>query len=341
MTGVGFIGIGYWGPNVIRSFEATGAAEIVALCDKNAARLGAAHKRHPGARAYDDTAALLADPDVDAVAISTPTASHYEIALQALQAGKHVLVEKPMTTRASEIPILASVAEAAGLVLMVGHVFLYNDGLRTLKALISDGGLGDILYMSMERTNLGPIRTDVDVVWDLVPHDISIFSYLMGDEPASVSASVQSFLNKGFSDIAFATFEFKSGAVAHVHASWINPKKVRRLTVVGSERMAVWDDLEIKAPVQVFDKKVTMPDPSELDGTFMEHKTVCVDGGVTMPTVATTAPLQNQCQHFLDCICDGAVPRSDWRNGQAVVRGLEAIDRSISENSQRIAIGDA
>lgn len=340
MIGIGFIGIGYWGPNVVKSFEAAGDATIAALCDTNAERLNAAHRRHPAARVYDDVDALLGDPDVDAVAISTPTATHFEIARKSLEAGKHVLVEKPMTTRASEVPVLAGIAEAAGLVLMVGHVFLYNEGLRVLKKLIDGGELGDILYMNMERTNLGPIRTDVDVVWDLVPHDISIFSYLMGDEPVSVSASGQSFLNQGFSDIAFATFAFAGGTVAHVHASWINPKKVRRLTVVGSERMAVWDDLDMNVPVQVFDKKVTLPDPEELDGTYTEYKTVCVDGGVTMPPVIQSAPLQNQCRHFLDCIRDAGQPHSDWRNGQAVVRALEAIDRSIAQNSARVSLED-
>jgi len=339
MINVALIGTGYWGPNVANSFVASERARVMGLCDLDPARLAAFSQRYPQARATSRLADILEDKTIEAVAVATPTNTHFAIAKAALEAGKHVLVEKPLTLTTEESLILGKLADQAGRVLMVGHVFLYNNTIRALKDLIDRRELGDVHAMSFVRTNLGPVRTDVNALWDLATHDISIMSYLMGTEPVSVSAVGQSFLNKGVEDVVFATFTFPGGALANVHASWLNPRKVRTLTIAGSQKMAVWDDLELKEPVLVFDKRVDLPQASELRGDFMEYKTACVDGGMSSVPVKLNRPLQSECEHFLDCIADGHRPLTDSANGAAVVRALEAATRSIARGGAPVEIG--
>lgn len=338
MINVALIGTGYWGPNVANSFVASERANIAGLCDLDPARLASFSQRYPNAKATNRLADILEDPTITAVAVATPTNTHYAIAKAALEAGKHVLVEKPLTLTSEESRRLGELADEVGKVLMVGHIFLYNSTIRALKDLIDRAELGDVLAMSFVRTNLGPVRTDVNALWDLATHDISIMSYLMGAEPVAVSAMGQSFLNKGVEDVVFATFTFPNGALANVHASWLNPRKVRTLTITGSQKMAVWDDLELKEPVLVFDKRVDLPTAAELKGDFMEYKTMCVDGGMSSVPVKLNRPLQSECEHFLDCIASGSRPLTDALNGAAVVRALEAATLSLAQGGAPVEI---
>jgi len=336
MVRIGLIGVGYWGPNIARSFELTGGAEIRWICDLDPERLQRMVEKHPRAEPTTDFADLLADSELDAVAISTPTVTHFDIARRALEAGKHVLVEKPITRTAAQAEQLIGLAAGNGLTLMVGHVFEYNETIRALKARIDDGELGSIYYIDFERTNLGPVRTDVNALMDLASHDISIMCYLMGSSPSTVTARGRSYLNPGIEDTVFATFGFDNGTLAHVHASWLNPRKVRQITVVGSKKMAVCDDLDLKQPIQIFDKHIAEPD--ELPDTYLDYKTVIVEGETTIPKIVLNQPLLTECQHFIDCIRTGRTPQSDGASGLRVARALEAAMESMKNESRIVRI---
>ena len=329
MIKLGLIGTGYWGPNVARSMVETGGADLVCLCDRDAATLEVIGERYPDSRRTTDAADVFGDPTIEAGAISTPTRTHYAMVKAALEHDKHVLVEKPITVDVGEAEELVELAESRGLILMVGHVFQYNNTVIALREMISRGELGEVNYINLERTNLGPVRTDVNALWDLVSHDAYIMADLLGEMPESVSAIGQSFLNAGIADVVFGTFVFRSGAVAHVHASWLNPRKVRQITVVGTEKMAVWDDLDMAEPVRLFDKRIEQPQPGALEGSFLEHKTLVVDGGTSTPTVELNQPLKTECEHFLECVKTGARPLSDGRSGLDVVRALIAAEESM------------
>jgi predicted dehydrogenase len=249
-----------------------------------------------------------------------------------------VLVEKPLASTSTHARELAELAEASQRVLLVGHVYQYNAIIRTLKSIIDQGELGDLLYMSFTRTNLGPVRTDVNALWDLTTHDISIMTYLLNELPDSVTTSGHCYLNSNVEDVVSAVFEFASGVTAHAHASWLNPRKVRSIIVVGKKKMAEVDDLNLREPIRIFDKRVEVPPPGTLVGSFVEFKTLVVDGGSTTPRVATNRPLETECVHFLECIRSGRRPISDGKNGLEVVRILEAATRSLQNNSARVRI---
>lgn len=329
MIGVALVGAGYWGPNIANSLKSTGLASLKAICDLDSVRSVALGARHPEARVTRDFEEIMVAPDIDAVVIATPTNTHYDLTAAALRAGKHVLVEKPLATNAMKGERLTALAREHDRILMVGHVFLYNSTIVALKKLIEDGALGDIYYMSFVRTNLGPVRTDVNALWDLATHDVSIMNFLLNGTPKSVSAIGQSFLNRGVEDAVFATYSYANGTTAHIHASWLNPQKVRLLTVVGSRKMAVWNDLDLRKPIRLFDKRVEIPAPTAVEGTYLEHKTMVVDGGSSAPTVALNRPLEAECAHFLKCIAAGERPLTDGRNGIEVIRCLEAATASI------------
>jgi predicted dehydrogenase len=330
------IGIGYWGPNVARSLVSTGRADLRWLCDLNADVLAKVAANYPQTRTTADMQDILGDPEVEAVVICTPSVTHHGLARTALEAGKHVLVEKPMTITSAEAEDLVRIAGERKRILMVGHVFQYNLGLRALKTLIDSGELGEIYYMDFERTNLGPVRTDVNALWDLASHDISIVCDLMGRPPDHVSATGKVSLNAGIEDVVFATLSYNGGPYAHIHASWLNPRKVRRLNVIGSKKMAIWDDLDLKAPLQVVDKRVENPAPGHGRDTFLDYKTLCVDGGTYIPEIRLAPPLQEECDHFLRCVAEGSTPRTDGRNGADVVRVLEAATASLRREGVKV-----
>ncbi len=330
MLRIGLIGVGQWGPNIARSFELTGRASIRWVCDLAVEKGRRVAERLPGARATGDVAEVLADDEVQAVAISTPVSSHFELTRRALEAGKHVLVEKPITPTSGEARELIRLAAARGCRLMVGHVFEYNASVQALRELVGGGELGEIHYLSFERTNLGPVRTDVNALWDLASHDVSIMSFFFGQAPLDVTARGQAFLNANIEDTVFATFTLPGNVLAHVNVSWLNPHKVRRITVVGSKKMAVWDDLDLQRPIQIFDRHVELPEYAD---TFFEFKTTVVDGGIYIPSVKLNQPLQAECAHFIDCIEQQREPQSDGRNGLRVVLALEVATRSMRNGS--------
>ena len=338
MLRAALIGTGYWGPNLANSIERTGKAVVHRLCDANPDNLGSLARRYPYVRATTDLDERLRDDGVDAVFIATPTATHYELGKRALEAGKHVLIEKPITTSSPEAAALVRLARERDRVLMVGHVFEYNPAIRVVDDLIKAGELGEIYYMSFERTNLGPVRTDVSALWDLATHDAAIMCDFMSAAPVSVTAKGQSYLNPGIDDVVFATFVFDRGVAAHVHASWLNPNKVRQITVVGSKKMAVCDDLDMRQPVRLYDKRVSMPPLSEITGSFLQHKTLVVDSGAIIPVVQTREPLLSEVDDFFDCIISGKQPRADGVSGWRVVRMMEAADERIARDSVAVPV---
>jgi predicted dehydrogenase len=333
MLNAALVGAGYWGPNLANAILRTGKAVLGWLCDTNPRNLSALARRYPAARTAAYFADILEDDAVDAVFVATPTATHYQLGRRALEAGKHVLIEKPLATRSCEAAALVRLAKERGRVLMVGQVFEYNAAIRAVDDLIKTGELGDIYYMSFARTNLGPVRTDVNALWDLAAHDASIMCDFMSAAPVSVTAKGHSYLNPGIEDVVFATFVFERGTAAHVHASWLNPSKVRQITVVGSKKMAICDDLDLRSPVRVYDKRVALPPVAEITGSFLQHKTLVIDSGATIPVVQTSEPLLAEVEDFFDSIISGGRPRADGLSGWRVVRLMEAAATSIARDS--------
>jgi predicted dehydrogenase len=339
MLTAALIGAGYWGPNLANAIERTGKAVLGWLCDPNPKNLSALARRYPHAATTTDIAVVLGDDSVDAVFIATPTVTHYELGRRSLEGGKHTLIEKPLATRSRDAAALVRLAEEQRRILTVGHVFEYNPAVRAVDELIKSGELGEIYYMSFERTNLGPVRTDVNALWDLAAHDASIMCDFMSAAPVSVSATGQSYLNPGIEDVVFATFRFSGGVAAHVHASWLNPSKVRQITVVGSRKMAICDDLDLRFPVRLYDKRVSLPPLSEITGSFLQHKTLVIDSGATIPVVQNREPLLAEVDDFFDCIISGNKPRADGESGWRVVQLMEAAAESIARDGAQVPVG--
>ncbi|MBI3769966.1 MAG: Gfo/Idh/MocA family oxidoreductase [Deltaproteobacteria bacterium] len=335
MIGVAVVGAGHWGPNLIRNFHDDPRSEVLWVIDRDAARLEEVRTRFPTVRVSKEPAEAFRDGRVDAVVVSTPTVTHYEIVKAALASGKHVLVEKPIATDARHAQELCERALAAQRVLMVGHVFLYNVAVQQVKRYIDTGELGRVYYASMVRTNLGPIRVDVNAAWDLASHDIAIVNYWLGTEPVSATAYGGAWLNPGIEDAVFATLRYPDGVLAHLHASWLHPRKTRDVTVVGDRRMLTFDDLSLTEPLRIFDKQVTdvRTTPAFID-TFASFRASVRDGDIIIPKIPPGEPLKAECDHFLECIGSGAQPRTGGQEGLAVVRALEAIQRSLRQGGR-------
>ncbi|MDQ4018465.1 MAG: Gfo/Idh/MocA family oxidoreductase [Actinomycetota bacterium] len=319
---VGLAGLGYWGPNLARNFDDLPGAELGWLADVDAARLARYGARFPQARTttrFDD---LLEDESVDAVVIATPVSTHADLARGALRAGKHVFVEKPLALSASEAEELVAIAEERGLALMPGHLLLYHPGVRKLREIVESGELGHLLCVYGNRQNLGKIRRDENVLWSLGAHDLSVVLDLVGEEPAEVWARGESFLNPGVEDIVFAYLRFPSGVVAHLHLSWLDPHKMRKITVVGDHKMAVFDDMELDRKVTIYDKG-----PQEPADTYGEWLTRT--GDIWSPKIANDEPLRLECEHFLALARGQADSARARENGVAVVRTLEELQRSL------------
>jgi predicted dehydrogenase len=333
------IGAGHWGPNLIRNFDNPPASVVKVIVDRDGGRLAKVRGRFPGAAIAEDPAVAFGDPEVDAVVIATPTSSHYGLVKAALEAGKHVLVEKPITTHSGEADELVALAQRKGRVLVVGHVFLFNLAVQRVRKYIAAGDLGRVYYVSMVRTNLGPIRVDVNAAWDLMSHDISIVNYWLGAEPLSASAVGGTWINPGREDAVFATLRYPNEVLVNVHASWLNPRKSRDVTVAGDKRMLTFDDMNILEPLRLYDKQVSeqTTEPAVVD-TFASFRASIRDGDITIPKVSTGEPLRNECEHFLECIRTGATPLAGGAEGSAVVRALEAIDRSMRDHGREQAV---
>lgn len=339
MTVVAVIGAGHWGPNLIRNFHDNNDSSVGWVVDMDEKRLAMVQERFPDVQVGTSIDEALADGAVDAVVVATPTVTHYEVVKAALEKGKHVLVEKPITTRTAEGEELCELAAKQGRVLMVGHVFVYNTAVQRVKQYIADGHLGRTYYISMVRTNLGPIRMDVGAHWDLAAHDISIVSYWVDAEPLSVSAMGHDWINDGNVDAVFATLRYPNDMLVNLHASWLNPSKARDITVVGDQRMLTFDDMNNLEPIRIYDKTVTddRVSPAFVDSIASFRASVRI-GEIAIPKVALGEPLKAECLEFLRCLKEGDTPTSDGVFGTGVVRALEAMDRSIAARGREESI---
>jgi predicted dehydrogenase len=318
---VGLVGLGYWGPNLARNFD--DLAELVWLCDMSEEKRAEFGRRYPNARMTGDLDELLADDSLDAVVIATPVPTHYEIAKRALEAGKHVMVEKPPAMRAVEMDELVAIAAARDLVLMPGHLLLYHPGVLKLKELISAGELGDVLCIYGNRQNLGIVRTNENALWSLGVHDLSVILYLLDEEPSDAVAHGNAFLTPGVEDVGFCFLRFPSGKIAHMHLSWLDPHKMRRITVVGREKMVVFDDMELERKVTIYEKA-----PWKRAETYGEWQTR--SGDISIPKIATDEPLKLECQHFLGLVSGDGDRGKVARDGAMVVRALEQLTNSLA-----------
>ncbi len=329
MIRIAVLGAGHWGPNLIRNFHNSERSEVAWVVDSAPERLAAVRSRFPSIQTAETPDAALADAAVDAVVVATPTSTHYPLARAALARGKHMLVEKPLATDVGHAVELCELAEAAGRVLMVGHVFLYNAGIRQVKRYLDAGELGRVYYVAMVRTNLGPIRVDVNAAWDLASHDIAIVNHWLDAAPAAVSAVGGTWINSGVEDAVFATLRYPGEVLVNLHVSWLHPRKARDITVVGERRMLTFSDMNLEEPVRIYDKQVTdRRETRPYVDSFASFRASVREGDIVIPRVAMGEPLRNECEHFLDCIASGERPLTDGRRAVEVVRVLEAIERS-------------
>jgi predicted dehydrogenase len=317
---IGVIGLGYWGPNLARNFAELGV--LTALCELDPDLRERFAARYPGVHVYGDVDELLSDETVKGVVVATPVPTHYPLARSALAAGRHVLVEKPPAMRGSEIDELVRLAEERGLVLMPGHLLLYHPGVRKLKALIDGGELGDVLCVYGNRQNLGIVRMDENALWSLGVHDLSVILYLLDEEPSEAVAHGRDFLTDGVEDVVFCYLRFPSGKIAHMHLSWLDPHKMRRMTVVGREKMVVFDDMELERKVTVYEKA-----PWKRAESYGEWQTR--SGDIYVPKIPTDEPLKLECQEFLRLIAGDGDRRKVAEDGARVVRALERLTDSL------------
>ena len=327
---VGVVGLGYWGPNLARNVDRLADAELAWCCDERRAareRLAAAHPRARFTANLDD---LLVDPELDAIVLATPVPTHAALAVRVLEAGKHCFVEKPLAQSVADAERAVAAAEAAGRVLMVGHLLEYHPGVRKLKQIADSGELGDIHYIYSNRLNLGQLRADENALWSLGAHDIAVILHLAGGEdPSELSAHGESYMRAGVEDVVFAFLRFPSGLAAHLHLSWLDPHKERRFTVVGSQRMATFDDMDLERKVTVYDKGFDQP-----AGSYGEYITRA--GDIYSPRISNAEPLRLEVEHFVECVLAGATPRSDGHSGLRVVRTLAALQGEL-ERSRRVS----
>jgi len=336
MINAAIIGVGRWGPNIVRNFVSMDGVQVVRVCDLDVGRLAAISKKNPAIKTTTNPEEILADRAIDCTVICTPVTTHYALAEQALKNGQHVFVEKPLATSSAECRKLIALAEEHKRILFVGHTFEYNAGIRAAKNYIASGELGEIYLIDASRTNLGPVRSDVNALWDLAAHDIAIFSYWLDGGPCSVSARGACYLNKSVEDVVYATFEYAGGVIAHVHASWLNPRKIREITVVGSKKMLVWNDMNLSEPIRIYNKGI---DKDELyPDTFDSFRLSIREGEVMIPSIQLNEPLMTECLHFIDCVRSGEKPMTDGYDGLNVVRALEAATHSMLQNSACVPV---
>ena len=320
---VGVVGLGYWGPNLARNFAAIPGCAVTWLCDADEAARDRIARTLPAARATAALDDLLGDPELDAIVLATPVPTHAELAVRALEAGKHCFVEKPLAQSVADAERAVAAAQRADRVLMVGHLLEYHPGVRRLKELTESGELGDeIYYIYGNRLNLGKLRADENALWSLGAHDVSVVLYLAGEEPLEVQAHGESYVRPGVEDVVFCFMRFPSGLTAHLHLSWLDPHKERRFTVVGSQKMATFDDMELERKLTVYDKGF-----DEDSRTYGEY--ITRSGDVFSPRIPNVEPLRVECEHFIDAIRSGQPPRSDGASGLRVVSVLEQLQDSL------------
>lgn len=335
MIQVAVVGVGGWGKNLARNYFQIAGCRLKYICDLDEKKLKQMLLQVPGAQPTQRFEDLLADPELQAIIIATPGPTHYPLCKAALRAGKDVYVEKPFVLEVPQAEELIRIAENEGRVLMVGHLLEYHPVINHLKEMIAANALGDIHYMYNQRVNLGTVRADENALWNFAPHDISSILYLLGKEPTDVAARGQSYLKNGVEDVVFLTLNFANKSMAHIHVSWLDPHKIRKLTIVGSKKMAVFDDVEANEKLRLYDKGAAYNSDYN---TFAEYITLRF-GDIVIPYVKVGEPLNLECQHFLECIRERKQPRSDGRDGLRVIKVLDAAQRSLKQNGAPIELG--
>lgn len=335
MIRLGVIGYGYWGPNLVRNFFETPDIEVVAVADLKSDRLQTVQRRYPSIETTTDVRSLICDPRIDAIAIATPVSTHFELAHQTLEAGKHVFVEKPMTASSDQALRLIEEAERRNLVLMVDHTFVYTGAVRKIRELIDKGTIGELYYYDSTRVNLGLFQRDIDVIWDLAVHDLSIMEYILPDLPTAVSATGSSHVKGAAENIAYVTVFYDSSLIAHLNVNWLSPVKVRRTLIGGSKQMIVYDDMESSEKIKVYDKGITVNnDPDALYKLLVGYRS----GDMYAPQLDITEALRVEAQHFSDCIQHGRTPLTSGYSGLRVVSVLEAATRSMRERGRSVLL---
>ena len=335
MIGIGVIGYGYWGPNLVRNFAECRGAAVRMVCDQKAERLQQVERRYPGVKVTTSPSELIHDPSVDAVVVATPVVHHFELAMMALRAGKHVLVEKPMASSSDQAARLIDEAAARRVVLMVDHTFVYTGAVGKMRELTAAGELGDIYYYDSVRINLGLFQPDVNVLWDLAVHDLSIMDYVLPQRPVAVSATGLAHVAGKPHNIAYMSMFFDSNLIAHVHANWLSPVKVRRTLLGGSRRMVVFDDLEASEKVKVYDRGISLnPSAESVYQMLVGYRT----GDMWAPQLAVAEALSVEAAHFVECVANQATPTTDGQAGLRVVRLLEAASESMARQGQLVSV---
>jgi len=332
---IGVIGCGYWGPNLIRNFSHLKGSQVLMCSDLSEDRLTHMRNLYPQIETTTDYKRVLARKEIDAVVVATPPDTHMRLAVEALRAGKHVFVEKPLALSAAEGTAMVEEAQKAQRVLIVGHTFVYTAAVNKIKEVIESGELGRVMYISTTRVNLGIFQENINVVWDLAPHDVSILNYILDAAPESVATQASSYIRKNVEDVAFLTLRYPNDVLAHVHVSWLNPNKIRSTTVVGSKKMLVYDDISALEKIRIYDKGVTVTPHYD---TFGEFNLSYRYGDILVPRLDDAEPLKVACQHFVDCVEKGTAPRSSGLHGLNVVRVLEAAVESIREDGRVISV---
>lgn len=335
MIKIGVIGYGYWGPNLVRNFMTASGSVVTRVCDLREERLSSLEKIYPGLKTCTDSTELINDPQIDAVVIATPVSSHFDLALAALQAGKHVLVEKPLAAKSDQARKLVDEANARNLVLLVDHTFVYTPAVRKIRELITLGALGQIYYYDAVRVNLGLFQHDVNVIWDLAIHDLSIMDCVLPDKPTAISATGISHVPGQPENVAYITLFFQSAQIAHVHVNWLTPVKVRHTLIGGSEKMILYDDLEPSEKLKVYDKGISVtPGPEDVYKMLVSYRL----GDMWAPQLDNTEALQTEARHFVDCIETNKQPETDGAAGLRMVNMIEAAETSLRDRGRLVEI---
>lgn len=337
MLNVAVIGCGYWGNHIVRNFNSSANWNLIYICDKDPKQLEKQSVQYPKAKFVTEPEQIFSDNTIDAVVIATPVNSHYELAKKSLESGKHTWVEKPLTSSSEEARELLEIAKRKGRILHVDHTFIYTPAVRKIKQLVSDGELGDILYFDSMRINLGLFQHDVNVIWDLAPHDISILEYTVGKKPVNVSATGKSFFkynNRDIASVAYITIEFEDGSLAHINVNWMSPVKIRQIIMGGSKKMLVFDDMETVSKLKVYDSGVEIKSREDIYNTLIQYRT----GDMYSPAIPNFEALTMECNLFHDCIVNDIETDTNGKSGLYVVEILEAADRSLAKGGSPIQI---
>jgi predicted dehydrogenase len=328
LTKLALIGYGYWGPNILRNLMENHIADVVYCCDLDKTKLERARRRYPSVDITTDAKAVINDPAVEAVIIATPVGTHFDLASAALNAGKHIMVEKPLAASVKEAEELVALQKQTKLTAMVGHTFIYSPPVLKMKEVIASKELGDIYFISSRRVNLGLHQKDVSVIWDLAPHDFSILFYLLEEEPIYIRSIARDCIKKSLPDVAFISMRFPSGVIGNIEVSWLAPTKLRHTTIVGSKKMLIYDDTETVEKIKIFDHGVDFKDPESFGEYQLSYRT----GNILSPKIATFEPLGAELAHFVECIRTGQAPRTNLQIGLQVVRALEKAEQSLKQN---------